>query len=89
MALVERPLIVRWVVGSMPHGGLIELILVTDGVPKSVVCGILSYMVHIKDPLLLIRYSPCNGGGGFPLAILVVRYHVHYITVNCVQCVVK
>ena len=31
------------------------------------VCG----MVHIKEPLLLIRKSsPCSGGSGFPLCYL-------------------
>ena len=29
-ALVERPLLIRWVVGSLAHGGPIELCLVTD-----------------------------------------------------------
>ena len=36
-------------------------------------CGI----VHIKDPLLLIEKSnPCSGGSGFPLAIIMVLYHM-------------
>ena len=27
-SVVERPLMVQWVIGSIPHGGLIELFLV-------------------------------------------------------------
>ena len=38
------------------------------GVTKVVVCAIL-WMVHIKEPLLLIeKSSPC-GGSGFPLSL--------------------
>ena len=37
--VVERPLMVQWVVGSIPHGGLIKLFLVPanrdSGVPLS------------------------------------------------------
>ena len=42
--MVERLLIVRWIVGSITHGGPIELFLVTatTGVTKVVVCAILS-----------------------------------------------
>ena len=45
------------------------------------VCG----MVHIKDPLLLIRKSSPCGGSGFPLSLSgMVLYHKsqHHITVN-------
>ena len=44
---------VRWVVGSILHGGPIELFLVPASAPSYPVCG----MVHIKEPLLLIRKS--------------------------------
>ena len=40
----------------------------TTGVTKAVVCAIVSGMVHIKEPLLLIRNSP-GGGSGFPLSL--------------------
>ena len=38
----ERSLIVRWVVGSILHGGPIGLFLVPASVIKAVVCVILS-----------------------------------------------
>ena len=66
---------VRWIVGSILHGGPIELFLV----PASVfhdwynkdrgmcypVCG----MVHVKERLLLIGKSSPYGGSGFPLSL--------------------
>ena len=68
--------------GAMGHqidsswSGPIELFLIssqcsTTGVTKVVVCVILSVgLVHIKDPLLLIRKSnPCRGGSKFPLSV--------------------
>ena len=64
---------VRWIVGSILHGGPIELFLVpvlhtrcnkSHDMSYSV-CG----MMHIKEPLLLIvKSSPC-GGSGFPLSL--------------------
>ena len=52
---------VRWVVGSIHHGGPIELFLVPTSaprlvyIPNAMVCAILSVEVfHIKEPLLLI-----------------------------------
>ena len=65
---------VRGVVGSILHGGPIELgyvsfqLVFNDWCNKGrcmyyPVCG----MVHIKEPLLLIgKSSPCSGGSGFP-----------------------
>ena len=55
-------------------GGPIELFLVptqcsTTGVTKTVVCVILSGMMHIKEPLLLIVKSSLCGGSGFPLSL--------------------
>ena len=65
---------VRWVVGSILHGGPTELFLVPtrfhDWFNKGrgmcyAVCG----MVHIKELLLLIgKSSPC-GGIGFPRSL--------------------
>ena len=55
---------VRWVVGSIFHGGAIELFLV----PASV--------LHIQDPLPLNEKSnPRNKGSEFSL-IRVVRSHI-------------
>ena len=33
---VERSLMVRWVIGSIPHGGLIQLFLVPASAPRLV-----------------------------------------------------
>ena len=53
---------VRRVVGSILHGGPIELVLVMC----QPVCG----MVHIKEPLQLIeKRSPCSSGSGFPVSL--------------------
>ena len=42
----------------------------TTGVTNAVVCVILSVaMMHIKEPLLLIRKSSLCGGSGFPLSL--------------------
>ena len=39
------------------------------GVTKIVVCVILSGMMHIKEPLLVIRKSNPCGGSRFPLSM--------------------
>ena len=66
---------VRWIVGSILHGGPIDLFLVpvlrnwcNKGLGMCYpVCG----MMHIKEPLLLIgRSSPC-GGSRFPFSLSV------------------
>ena len=64
--MVERPLMVQWVIGSFPHGGPIELFPIPpvfhDWCIKGCICYLLCGMVHIKEPLLLIRKStPCGG----------------------------
>ena len=41
-SVVECPLVVRWVVGSILHGGPIEKFLVAASAPKTLVCIILS-----------------------------------------------
>ena len=64
---------VRWVVGSILHGVdplsyfLFQPVLHTI-VTKAMVCAILS-VVHIKEPLLLIKKSSTCGGSGFPLSL--------------------
>ena len=80
----------RWVVGSILHGGPIELFsfqpVLHDWYNKGCgmcypVCG----MMHIKEPLLLIgKSSPC-GGSGFPLSCYLngpLLYVLRHITVN-------
>ena len=58
ISLVERPLIMRWVVGSIPNSEPS-----TTGLTNTIGCANLSGMVHIKYVLLLIRKSsPCSGG---------------------------
>ena len=58
--MVERPLTVRWAVGSVPNGGLIELFLV----PASVTCPwhVLSYPEADLGviTLLYIKFHPPN-----------------------------
>ena len=69
---------VRWVDGSIIHGGPIELFLGPASDPRLwyqsrgmcyPVCG----MVHIKQPLLLIeetlKSNPYSGGSGFPISL--------------------
>ena len=56
---------VQWVVGSILHGGHIELFLVTGCGMCYPVCG----MMHINEPLLLIGKSSLCGGSGFPFSL--------------------
>ena len=44
--MVDHSLMLRWVVGSIPHGGPIELFLVAASIP---------WMMHTKYLLLLIE----------------------------------
>ena len=54
---------VQWVIGSILHGGPIELFLIPHGM-----CYHVCRMMHIKEPLLLIgKSSPC-GRSGFLLS---------------------
>ena len=73
--LYERSLMVRWVVGSILHG--VDPLRYFSFQPvlhdwcnkgrgmRYPVCG----MVHIKEPLLLIRKTGLCGGSGFPLSL--------------------
>ena len=58
------------VIGSILHGGHIELLLndLSNNGSDMVypVCG----MIHIKEPLLLIRKSNPCGSSGFPLSLI-------------------
>ena len=61
--MVQLTLMVRWVVGSILHGGTIELFIVA----ANDMCYPVCVMMHIKEPLLLIeKNTPCSGGSGFP-----------------------
>ena len=63
---MEHPLMVCWVIGSIPHGGPIELFLVPTSAPQ--LCYHVCRMVHIKEPLLLTgKNSLYSGGSRFPL----------------------
>ena len=57
----------RWVVGSIPHGGPIELFLIpTTGVIGCGMCYPVCGKMHIKEPVQIIRKSsPCDGSGGY------------------------
>ena len=44
---VEYPLMGLWVIGSIPHGGCVELFLIPASVTKAVVCAILSVRLFI------------------------------------------
>ena len=60
---------VRWVVGSIIHGGPIELFLVPASAPRHGMCNPVCGMVHIKEPLLLIGKSSLCDSSGFPLSL--------------------
>ena len=67
---VERSLMVRWVVGSIPLSYFSFQPVLHDWCNKGrgmcyPVCG----MVHIKEPLLLIDKSSLCGGSGFPFSL--------------------
>ena len=70
--MVECLLIAQWIIGSIPHCGPIELFLYQPVFHKGYgMCYPISGMVHIKDPVLLIRKSnPCSGDSGFPFPYL-------------------
>ena len=73
--MVERLLMVQWVVGLILHGGPLTYFffqpVLHDWCNKG--CGMyypVGGMVHIQDALLLIRKSsPCSGSSGFPLLL--------------------
>ena len=66
---------VRWIGGSILHGGPIELFLVLTSAPPLVqqkdrgMCYPVCEMVHIKEALLLIGNSSRCGGSGFSLSL--------------------
>ena len=79
----------RWVVGSIPHGGPIDLVLVPYGASRLCnkgrgmcypVCG----MVHIIEPLLLFGKNSLCDGSWFSLSQSKCSFKIcpTYITVN-------
>ena len=72
---VERSLMVRWVVGSILHG--VDPLsyfsfqpVLHDWCNKGRgMCYPVCWMVHIKEPLLLIDKSSLCGGSGFPFSL--------------------
>ena len=66
----ERPFMVRWVVGSISHGGPIELLC--NSVTKDMLLSSLCDIAY-KNSLLLIGKSPYRGGDGCFLIIYVVH----------------
>ena len=79
---------VGWVIGSILHGGPIELFLVPTSAIRLFktgrgmyypVCG----LVHIKEPFLIIgKSSPC-GGSGFPLSLSELSFTICPMPYNC------
>ena len=57
-SIVKHRLMVRWVIGSIPHGGPIEISLISANTPQ--LCG-MCYpgfrIVQIKEHLLLIAQN--------------------------------
>ena len=61
-----------WTLWAISHSSQCSI----TGVTGRGMCYPVCWMVHIKEPLLLIgKSSPC-GGSGFPLIIWVVLYHM-------------
>ena len=61
MSVAERPLMVRWIVGSIPHGRLNELFLVPV---------VLDW--YYKDRGMWVvrkKNSPCSGGSEFNFSL--------------------
>ena len=74
------PLMVRWVIGSILHGGPIELFLIPATVLHNwcnKVCGMcypVCGMVHIKEPLLLIE--SCR------IYVMALGFFSHYVNIS-------
>ena len=78
---------VRWVIGSILHGGPIELFLDPASAPrlcvtKDVVCVIPS--VYIKEPFLLIGKNSPWGGSGFSLSLSEWSFTICLTPYTCV-----
>ena len=65
--MVQRPFMVRCVIGSIIHGGFI--ISRSSQCSMTGVCYPICGMVHIKEHLLIIGNNSSCGGSGFPLSL--------------------
>ena len=84
-SVVDHHCTVRWIVGSIPHGGHFSFQPVFHWINE--VCGMcypVYGMMHIKDPLLLVgKSNSCSGAGEFPLLLSGPLPCVqHHITIN-------
>ena len=75
---------VQWVIGSILHGGPIELFLIPAWCNKSrglyyPICG----MMYVKEPLLLFGKSSPWGGSGFPLSLSEWSFTICLMPSNC------
>ena len=75
-SMAEHSVMVRWVVGLIPHGGPIVLFLIPvsasmTGLIKAMISAILlSGMMYIKDPFLIFGTSSrCYGDSAFSLSL--------------------
>ena len=71
-SVVERPLLMRWVVGSIRHGDPLSYIsfkpMFSDWCIKGM-CYPVFGIVHVKESSLLIgKSTPYSGGSEFPLS---------------------
>ena len=78
---VERPFVVRWLAGSIPHTEPTEISrsghCSTTGITGSGMCYSVYVMVHIKYILLLLgKICPCCGGNGFLLSLSELSFNI-------------
>ena len=71
---IVHPLMVRWVVGSIPHDGPTEPFLVPASAPQLVLQRLWNVLPCLWDDaykrtLLLIGKNSLCGGSGFPLSL--------------------
>ena len=95
LSLVERSLIVRWVVGSILHGvdplsyfSFQPVLLDWCNKGRGMcypVCG----MVHVKEPLLLIGKISLCGGSGFHLSLSEWSFTIRPMPYNRKQNVLR
>ena len=72
----ELPLMMRLVVGSIPHGGHIELFLYDWCNKGHGMCYTVCGMGHIKEPLLLIRIKHQLGPIWATFGLLIPKHYV-------------
>ena len=79
----------RCVIGSILHSGPTELFLIPVWYNKSMgMCYPVCEMVHIKDPLLIEKNSPCIGSSGFLLSLYEWSFTICPMPCTCkIKCV--